>query len=68
METFKMELVGWFSELCSAAFGTGDKKRDHDGCVAGEFLSCAHLEAEGQLSPPLRWVLGIHCCLPFIFL
>lgn len=26
METFKMELVGWFSELCSAAFGTGDKK------------------------------------------
>lgn len=25
METFKLELVGQFSELCSAAFGTGDK-------------------------------------------
>lgn len=25
METFKLGLVGWFSELCSAAFGSGDK-------------------------------------------
>lgn len=28
MQTFKLELLGWFSELCSAAYGTGDKGYD----------------------------------------